>query len=399
MKIINLTPHTITIIDDNGNVVGSYESAGLARVDSLPLGDVVGLPEPEDGTVYVVSVLVAERLPHRADLRVPGGQVRDGDGRIIGCRSLAEPSCTSPALALLTTPVVVVFGSAADPDTAANARDLDIIYANCNHRAACDVTRSYYDSRHQIDAHPELASIDGGLVVVEIPYPAGLPEPEYIVLSGAPEIRYKPVRSIAASLRKLAADRDVEAFAATFPGGAISLFAHPDAMGSEAYAGNGIQALKNAINHVFSLDFAAIGELIPGLPRLLQAIVAGPHHDCLPTLRRGTAAGAGRDVEVVISRYKQNGPWMCGPRHCVGERGALPLDLAAEWLESGEWPLWRLQGVDGFTLDEDLAALRFESAAQAWRAAERSIAGPMAEGPHGVAAVVSVTRCGTLAGA
>lgn len=399
MKIINLTPHTITIIDDNGNVVGSYESAGLARVDSLPLGDVVGLPEPEDGTVYVVSVLVAERLPHRTDLRVPGGQVRDGDGRIIGCRSLAEPSCTSPALALLTTPVVVVFGSYADPESRYRAKDIDVIHANCSHQTACEITRASLDTGLQVDAHPELARIEGGRVVVEIPYPAGLPEPEYIVLSGSPEIRYKPVRSIAASLRKLGVDRDVEAFAASFPGGAISLFAHPDAFDSEAYAGNGIDALRSAINHVFSLDLEAVGELIPGLPRLLLAIAAGPHPDCLPTLSRGTAAAAGRDVEIVISRAVEGGLWLCGPRHRVGERGWLSLDLAAEWLETGVWPTWRLQGVDGFTLDEDLAALRFESAAQAWRAAERSIAGPMAEGPHGVAAVVSVTRCGTLAGA
>lgn len=391
-KIINLTPHPLTMIDDDGNVVGSYESAGIARVDSLPLGDVVGLPEPEEGTVYVVSVLVAERLPHRNDLRVPGGQVRDGDGRIVGCRSLAEPASTSPALALLTAPVVVVFGSYADPESRYRAKDIDVIHANCSHQTACEIVRSSIDTGLQVDAHPELASIEGGRVIAEIPYPAGLPEPEVVVLSGSPEVRFRPVRSIAASLRKLAVDRDVEGFAASFPGGAISLFAHPDSFDSEAYAGNGVVALKNAINHVFSLDYDAISDAIPGLPRLLQAIVSGPHPDCLPTLSRGTAAGAGRDVEIVFSRYERGGPWLCGPRHRVGERGALSLDLAAEWLETGVWPTWRLQGVDGFTLDSDLAALRFESPAQAWRAAERSIAGPMAEGPHGVSAVVSVTR-------
>lgn len=98
MKIRNYTPHTITLAGDTRTVL---PSEGIARVDGLPLGPVVGLPNPRPGTLYVVSVIVAERLPERDDLRVPGEQIRDEQGRIIGCRSLLRPERASPALALL----------------------------------------------------------------------------------------------------------------------------------------------------------------------------------------------------------------------------------------------------------------------------------------------------------
>lgn len=99
-KIINLTPHAITIT--TGEHAGTYPSEGVARVDGLPLGPVVGLPPSTADTVYVVSIIVAEALPTRGDLRVPGEQVRDGAGRIVGCESLALPADCSPALAALT---------------------------------------------------------------------------------------------------------------------------------------------------------------------------------------------------------------------------------------------------------------------------------------------------------
>lgn len=98
----NLTPHTINIID--GEHAGTYPSEGAARVSSLPLGAVIDLPEPEPDTIVVVSVITAEAAPGRSDLRVPGDQVRDDSGRIIGCRSLAMPADVSPALAILLAP-------------------------------------------------------------------------------------------------------------------------------------------------------------------------------------------------------------------------------------------------------------------------------------------------------
>lgn len=98
-SIVNLTPHTVMV--GHGPGAGTWPSFGVARVDPLPLGPVVGLPAPKRGTIYIVSVIVAERLPMRRDLRVPGDQIRDADGRVIGAGKLARPRDVSPALAIL----------------------------------------------------------------------------------------------------------------------------------------------------------------------------------------------------------------------------------------------------------------------------------------------------------
>ena len=99
MQIINLTPHPVTVLD--GPHEGTYPSAGIARVDGLPHGPIVGLPDPAEGVRYVVSVLVAEAVivanGRRNDIFVPGDQVRDESGRIVGCRELIHPRNASPA--------------------------------------------------------------------------------------------------------------------------------------------------------------------------------------------------------------------------------------------------------------------------------------------------------------
>lgn len=77
MQIVNLTPHEITLCGTK------YPSAGEARVavterqvgelNGIPIvqevyGDVTGLPEPVDGVVYVVSLLVLQRCAGRSDV-------------------------------------------------------------------------------------------------------------------------------------------------------------------------------------------------------------------------------------------------------------------------------------------------------------------------------------------
>lgn len=53
-------------------------------------GDVHGLPDPEAGTIYIVSMPVAQAVGRsRDDVFVPGEQIRDETGRIVGCRSIA----------------------------------------------------------------------------------------------------------------------------------------------------------------------------------------------------------------------------------------------------------------------------------------------------------------------
>lgn len=53
-------------------------------------GEVDGLPAPRAGVTYIVSRVVAEAAREREDLLVPGGLVRDGSGRVLGCLYLTR---------------------------------------------------------------------------------------------------------------------------------------------------------------------------------------------------------------------------------------------------------------------------------------------------------------------
>ena len=104
MKIINLTPHDISLMR-NGQVVEIFPASRMpARVSVATeivgeingfevrrnvYGQVVNLPERVEGTVYIVSALVAQAAKDRDDIFVTDGAVRDADGRIIGCTGFA----------------------------------------------------------------------------------------------------------------------------------------------------------------------------------------------------------------------------------------------------------------------------------------------------------------------
>lgn len=108
MNILNCTPHSLIFVDDAGKVIRVIEPSGIlprvsstisvvGDIDGIPdevtsYGEVVDLPEKQDDTILVVSAMVAARLPGRDDIRIPGRQVRDDQGRIIGCRSLSNPN-------------------------------------------------------------------------------------------------------------------------------------------------------------------------------------------------------------------------------------------------------------------------------------------------------------------
>ena len=103
-KIVNLTPHAVTICDADGNITRTIPAGPVwarlkastvpaGEADGIPLsrtvyGQPTGLPDMEPGTFYVVSQLVKAALPDRGDRRVPAEVVRDDAGNIIGCRSL-----------------------------------------------------------------------------------------------------------------------------------------------------------------------------------------------------------------------------------------------------------------------------------------------------------------------
>lgn len=111
VECINLTPHPIVLLDKDDQEVLTIPTTDVTRVSSQTVtvgyfringvlvprshtqyGEVEGLPDPTPGVIYIVSGMVVSVLAqqgiHRDDLLVPGMQIRDDQGRVIGCRSL-----------------------------------------------------------------------------------------------------------------------------------------------------------------------------------------------------------------------------------------------------------------------------------------------------------------------
>ncbi len=97
-NIINLTPHAITEVTTGTTFPPSGTVARVAcdsihafnMNDTIPVfitkfGDVQDLPAPQDGVVYIVSLLVKQAALDRHDLVSPGTLVRDWKGNPIGC--------------------------------------------------------------------------------------------------------------------------------------------------------------------------------------------------------------------------------------------------------------------------------------------------------------------------
>jgi len=112
MVLVNLTPHDIVVFPETENeivvprsgmvvrclstreVVGSLDVNGVSiPVTKVVLGENQDLPEPEDGTMYIVSLATALRAAKDGrvgDLLVPDLTVRNANGKIIGCNGLAR---------------------------------------------------------------------------------------------------------------------------------------------------------------------------------------------------------------------------------------------------------------------------------------------------------------------
>lgn len=98
MKFINLTTHDLTIVLENGDDLILPASGEVARVtfstqqvdeiDGIPIyktiyePEITGLPEPQDGTIFVVSSLAAQTVK-RPDVLAPTKLIRDDDGQVI----------------------------------------------------------------------------------------------------------------------------------------------------------------------------------------------------------------------------------------------------------------------------------------------------------------------------
>lgn len=107
-KIINMTPHTVNIVAQDGTIMASFPSEGIARASqtaehvgeldgielvSMKFGKTEDLPAQEDGVYYIVSVITANAAKAEGrgtdDLVITADPVRDVDGRIIGCKRFA----------------------------------------------------------------------------------------------------------------------------------------------------------------------------------------------------------------------------------------------------------------------------------------------------------------------
>jgi hypothetical protein len=101
MKLINLTPHVITVllpdgklhIEPSGKTIRlSEEVEKIDEIKQIPItkkqyGYADYVPEEKEGTYYIVSGLVASAMK-RSDFLVPN-TVRDENGKIIGCDSFS----------------------------------------------------------------------------------------------------------------------------------------------------------------------------------------------------------------------------------------------------------------------------------------------------------------------
>ena len=107
MKLMNLTPHALNVRKADGTFLELPPSGTVARrsverivvgeIDGITIyatkfGQLEGLPEPSDGTVYIVSALAAQACADRHDVLVPGEAIRDDNGRVVGCNGLVRTS-------------------------------------------------------------------------------------------------------------------------------------------------------------------------------------------------------------------------------------------------------------------------------------------------------------------
>ncbi len=68
---------------------GRGPEAPSVRAGRFTFGEVTNLPEASDGTLLIVSRVVADASPARHDLVVPDQLVRNDAGQVVGAKSLS----------------------------------------------------------------------------------------------------------------------------------------------------------------------------------------------------------------------------------------------------------------------------------------------------------------------
>jgi len=97
-RFVNLTPHNLNLLRQDGTSLDIPKTGTIARVTSTSTvvevvegielsateyGEVIGLPEPDGSSIFVVSGLVKGRpgVAERGDVVSPGRLVRGDDGQ------------------------------------------------------------------------------------------------------------------------------------------------------------------------------------------------------------------------------------------------------------------------------------------------------------------------------
>jgi len=98
MTFINLTSHPINevttgiTVEPSGIIarcksttVKTGEHACVPLFETTFSGEIEGLPDPVEGTIYIVSALALNCAGGRTDVVSPGNLQRDQQGRPVGC--------------------------------------------------------------------------------------------------------------------------------------------------------------------------------------------------------------------------------------------------------------------------------------------------------------------------
>lgn len=112
MKLVNVTRHPISLANEAGEVIETIAPSGaVALIEMTPgiaakvpgvavpvqgpptIGQIVGLPAPAEGVLYIASLLVAQAAG-RSDVVQPGTGPRDNpvrvEGRVVAVRRLVR---------------------------------------------------------------------------------------------------------------------------------------------------------------------------------------------------------------------------------------------------------------------------------------------------------------------
>lgn len=90
--LVNLTPHEVVIVLDNHEVKikpeGQVPRVATKSIAVDHYGEIEGLPPMSRDVKYIVSALVQKAANFREDLVIPAQQIRDEQGRVIGCKGV-----------------------------------------------------------------------------------------------------------------------------------------------------------------------------------------------------------------------------------------------------------------------------------------------------------------------